>query len=572
MYYPQESVAGLWDATRRGTAYYLSHDGGASWALSSDLPGGVDPACAYANDGTVYTTTMMPDSVYQTIRGILLETSRDHGKTWIRTLTPTARGRYLDRQWVAVDNTGGPHDGTMYFNAVEYTQSVRPDSTIGMPNRSADILVFRSVDRGRTLDATLVPGAHADSGGPYPGLAPGQIVVLSNGTVVTSHLYFHQDSLHRTNSSGSRVAVSQDGGRTFSYEFPISGPTNEVRGPGAELALHTWAMLAVDLSNGPYRDRVYAVWPSSVGGRARLWMAYTKDRNGRRWTTPEPIDEATATNIDSLWLGPNNVNPAVAVNGQGVVAVSWAARGPAMTAYLTPRIMASLDGGNTWSRSVELAPSMSYTLRDRTLAASSGGARSGLVTGGYRTGSDAWSVALQGRWRALEAGGHKEVADFWGIMADAAGAFHGMWLDTRSGVAQLWIWTAPVTVTGPVHAVRDVTDQLRPEFSGWQFDSATSRLSVDVQSVNVGTQSLAGPIVLKWIGEPDGPLMATNADNGWAGPGAVWQVPVDQNAGTSLEPGRRTARRRLEFRARGPNAVRAAMQIRAFVYAAGPVS
>ena len=565
MYYTHGDMARVSEGGR-GTAYYVSHDGGLVWQLALDVRDGVDPACAFANDGTLYAATMVPDSVLHSIGPIWLQTSRDRGRSWETVATPTPRGRYLDRQWLAVDNTGGRHAGNLYFNAVEYTQAVRPDSTVAGGNVAADILVFRSEDRGRSMQATLVPGAHTDSSQQFTNEAPGQIVVLSSGTVVSSHLkfkYVTSDTLRRIASSGHRIATSSDGGRTFSTEFSISPPVNEVKGRGVDLVIHTFPMLAVDESRGPFRDRVYAVWPSSVGGRATLWMAHTLDSAARRWTAPEVIDETAATNIDSLWLGPNNVVPAVAVNSQGVVGVSWAARGPAFSPDLTPRFMASADGGETWSRGVDLsARSRLYSLRGRQLVV----VPSGTVNGYRQHANGPWSVGIDGAWRGLEAAGHKEPADFWGIAADAAGVFHPMWLDAASGrPAQLW--TAAVTVSGSAHALREVTDELRPRFVDWSFDSTTNRLSVDLELENIGTRPLDGPIVVKWVGQPDGPLAATNADNGWAGPGAVWLIQVNRNDGARLAPGQRTARRRLELHVRKPDAGRAAMQVRAFVRA-----
>jgi hypothetical protein len=103
--------------------------------------------------------------------------------------------------------------------------------------------------------------------------------------------------------------------------------------------------------------------------------------------------------------------PAIAVNKAGVVTVTWydrrglptapGSRAPFHAPGCNVRIRVSLDGGETWRPSVKV--------NEKTIQAS------------------VW-----------------ELRDTAGLAADAAGAFHPVWIDDRTGTKQ--VWTARVNV------------------------------------------------------------------------------------------------------------------------------
>lgn len=103
--------------------------------------------------------------------------------------------------------------------------------------------------------------------------------------------------------------------------------------------------------------------------------------------------------------------PALAVNKDGVVAVSWydrrglpdvmGERAPNYGPGCNVRIRLSLDGGNTWQPSVQV--------NDKPIRAS------------------VWEL--------------RDTAD---LTADAAGVFHAHWIDDQTDVLQ--VWTAAVEV------------------------------------------------------------------------------------------------------------------------------
>jgi hypothetical protein len=150
------------------------------------------------------------------------------------------------------------------------------------------------------------------------------------------------------------------------------------------------------------------VWPDARFGRRTQILLSHSDDGGRTWNTPRVVSDGP----DSSSAGPNELMPMVAVNRDGIVAVSWYDRrdNPDNLGYW-PRLRASLDGGATWLESVRVSSEPNrLTAKD---------------------------VHLNG-------------GDTAGLAADADGRFHLVWIDNRTGVAQAW--ASAVEVKGSVRA------------------------------------------------------------------------------------------------------------------------
>ena len=104
--------------------------------------------------------------------------------------------------------------------------------------------------------------------------------------------------------------------------------------------------LAVDVTHGPFRNRLYVVWTDSREGRVAIRFTYSPDA-GRTWAPARMIDEdQDSSNRNSA---ANNFNPAIAVNEQGVVGVVWCDRRDNLdnTGFWV-RFAPSVDGGVTF--------------------------------------------------------------------------------------------------------------------------------------------------------------------------------------------------------------------------------
>jgi hypothetical protein len=191
--------------------------------------------------------------------------------------------------------------------------------------------------------------------------------------------------------------------------------------------------------------------------------------------------------------GNDHFKPIVEVNRAGVVGVSWHDRREAADNLgWTIRFAASTDGGETFSASVPVSTKPN-TFRGSELwplrASASGG---GAANPGQ---SITLSVGVNGM---IFNGGHTAA-----MPVDAAGGFHPMWVDNRTGVPQ--VWTAPITVAGEVirHGDRsladleDITSKASLELSDLAYDREANTARFSVRVKNTSKEPLRAPLKVR---------------------------------------------------------------------------
>ncbi|HWK09658.1 MAG TPA: sialidase family protein [Vicinamibacterales bacterium] len=225
------------------------------------------------------------------------------------------------------------------------------------------------------------------------------------------------------------VVGSDDGGNSFTERVTVSGwhmPNTFVR------LTNVCPMIAADASTGPFKDQVYIVWPDARFGQSDILLSYSADR-GQTWSSPIVVND-NSRNLPPERM-PNQLLPAVAVNKDGVVAVTWLDRreDPENLAW-RERIRVSIDGGETFEPSVAVSDSAARfdgTERWPTTASTVGGGTPVFKGGLFRL--------------LIFAPIHVYIpGDYAGLAADPAGIFHPYWIDNRTGWHQ--VWTAAVRV------------------------------------------------------------------------------------------------------------------------------
>ncbi len=436
---PERLLAGSmlrYETSNNQCAGYLSIDGGRSWKPVLE-PGrseprladyAADPAVAFGTDGSAYFALLISDGKGGPSQSVVLR-STDGGLTWdepahVNPATTT------DRPFVAVDRTGGPHDGRIYCYA-----AVR-NPMLGDGGDQLGIGIFFSKDRGRTFSEPVLQRVRMESRpkrASVPnrqlGVGNGNCVILSDGTVVALYSLRFEDS-QRPPDYKQLIAVERsiDGGRSFEPYRPSPRP----RAPGerriwdrhidekkladSQESDNGIPCIAVDPSKGPYRDRTYAAWSIYEGGMAQVILSVSADK-GQRWS--EPVAVSDGADPGPFGDARGAFMPAVAVSKDGVVGVSWYVIREAAGKDRTwdARFTSSLDGGKTWLPSVRVSEVSSLKKRDRPDAPEDGRGMSGLGLG-----------------------------DTAGLAADANGAFHALWIDNRTGIRQAW--TAAISVGG----------------------------------------------------------------------------------------------------------------------------
>ncbi len=367
--------------TQADCAAFTSFDGGQTWTQHKfGISNCGDPWVALREDGSALFVGLVTRGEVRLLR------STDGARSWLPLAVDLGRGH--DHQTLVVNSTAGPRAGSFYFVSGRMQREKGGRSL-------ASVFVTRSADGGKMFTPPTNFVANSLNNNV---LTP---AILSDGTLIVPFIDY-QDHGADHGASGMlerrRVwaTISTDGGQTFSHPMFVS----EACGSGGG-----FASLAVDASTAPSRDRLYLTCTNR--DRNTIFVHYSSDR-GERWSAPVRADSAASEVIFRR-------TPSIAVNKDGVVAVTWYERRKEGTRecqhiYFT----ASLDGGKTFlpEARVSSAPSCPDTPRN-------GGSAK--------------------RWPA---GG-----DYSGLAAAADGSFHVLWSDSRQGIYQLW--TARVQVNAP---------------------------------------------------------------------------------------------------------------------------
>jgi hypothetical protein len=500
---------------------YASLDGGRTWTPTLRTRGegrqnSWDPTCTYGPGGVAYTFSQNHDAKSKSFDRI--DRSTDGGMTWE---TPV-RTKHAERSFMTVDTTNGPRAGWIYL------QGAGSVCVPGVRCANPQAYYFQySADGGRTFSSQLVPVA---DGNYNIGFGPG--VVLSDGTYVAPMGEWKSATpLYQGGVATSRVPVSvisHDGRwanaalNVFRAKFdkPNWPLSVEVSPVGDWFLDRGWnrssmAVMAVDSSAGPFKDRIYIVWPDVGSGRSQILLSYSSDQ-GRTWSKPRVIDDNRAWANNSS--GPDDIHGKVTVNQQGVVGVSWYDRREnADNLGWTVRFRASFDGGETFTPSAKVSD-VPY-LPEKTDPMP-------LYAFGRRW-KDRNESLLLGVHSFHYSGGHTA-----GLAASADGNFHVLWVGNSTGVPQLW--TAPVTVKGEVYKngspesakLVDVSGKVKINFTNRRLLRSSRIVETDVEIENLSDDTLHGPLKLRVLDlySQLGVPQFVNADAGGKGEGAIFDL------------------------------------------------
>lgn len=533
------------------TVVYASTDGGATWKETLHVGEGwqvADPTCAFGPGGAAYVTFLIPgDPETRKASRMVFYRSSDYGFTWAEPLALPL----IDREYLTVDHSGGKYAGRIYLHGTGHVNSIAPEGG----KRVSDIDIFRSLDGGKSFVGPAKLAA-MEEGHVVEGMGNG--VVLSDGTfiAVTGELLQEKNYFQRPpfNPIGRILAItSEDGGETY-------GPARKINdwfvNFDHKVTSGLVPVVAADTSSGPFKDRVYVVWPDLRNGRLQVLLSYSSDK-GKTWSAPVVASDEPGNPDDTD--APDSGMPTVAVNAAGVVGVMWYdRRDNADNLGYWPRFAASLDGGMSFLPSVRISEGRSdlSDLKRIPLYSAPGSRGGGSFVGASKT---APLSLMLGVGLMIFSGGHTS-----GLAATADGVFHPLWIDNRSGISQVWTTSIKVRekagLNGPAGAagLEDVTSSVALELDHAFYDRARQLVSMEVYASNTGTREIRGPMQMRLLGLSSrlGAIAVENADNGLAGPGAIWDFTASLEGG-SLKPGQRARARLLSLRlAEWPRALR----------------
>jgi N-acetylneuraminic acid mutarotase len=320
------------------TGYAYSHDGGNSWTDAGELqppPGHFslgDPALAVDRQGNFYfaSITFYPDGAGY----IGIAKSTDGGETF-GNYTDASPGvnpaNFQDKEFITVDKSGGPCDGTVYVTWTEFL------ATGG--NR---IAMTKSNDGGRSFSWPIQvspPGQGVQAS--FPRVGPdGALYVV----------------WRESNTPGIRVSKSGDCGRSFGADgvrnvlvgklnqyatFSPECGRNTLKG---QIRASTSPAMSIDMNSGA----IYVTYASNPQGpdQSDVFLARSED-GGKTWSSAVRVHDDQSQS-DQFF-------PAVAVAGDGTVGVTfYDRRNDPNNLKIDVYLAVSTDGGKTFQPNKKL--------------------------------------------------------------------------------------------------------------------------------------------------------------------------------------------------------------------------
>lgn len=205
-----------------------------------------------------------------------------------------------DKELIAVDNSGGPHDGNVYLVATDFFDG--------------QIKFVRSTDGGVTWSAPIVLNSgHAGCDtGAYP-------VVASDGTIYVAW----QDFGCINSQPGIEVTKSTDGGLTWTPFTTVSlAPFTQDNGDTAfcgrpalngRIRITNFPAVGTNPTNG---NEVYVTWNASPSGVDDADVFFSRSTDGGvTWSTPVRLNDDTTTSDQFM--------PALDVANDGTILIAW---------------------------------------------------------------------------------------------------------------------------------------------------------------------------------------------------------------------------------------------------------
>ena len=396
-----------------GRAYpYASFDAGNTWTRgriigeASVVTGG-DPIVYITRAGSSFFSTL---ATIDGVRRSVISRSTDGGRSWSSSTSLP----YADRQWLASDRSRGPFGGRIYFTGTGVYASREGQ-------RGVAPFLARSDDDGRTFPLKSLVAY--DRGGTDPeapiNAVPLEPLVTSGGLLVLPLQGSDERTIERLapDSLSARpvgLVVSDDGGESFGAAR--YAPTQLITVTGSPrrryraVAAFGYIRAAIDMSSDRFRNRVYFAAPAYDPAMDRYVVrVWSTGDFGKSWNS---VVASNAPRGDVA-------NPAIAVNRDGVVALTWNDRRDDPNGRCWQLYAAiSIDGGEHFLPAQRLSRQQTCTNEPQnweTFGTALNSDQSGQYLAHFQTGASIPARFPNG-------------GDTQGLVADVTGVFHAAWI------------------------------------------------------------------------------------------------------------------------------------------------
>lgn len=301
---------------------YYTKDYGDTWQKSAFIGkspgtfGAGDPVVAFDRNGRAYlvSLTLTPEPNFD-IR-TLLSWSDDGGATWTtKTLMDGT-----DKPWFAIDRSPqSPYVDRKY-----------------VPEATDDFECLTIGANDNVITSNNPAGANFD----FVQLA--SVDIQADGDVYVG--FYHETGT----TYGLSVARSSDGGMSFAPPVLVANTTLQIFTSitGIVERLNLSPYIAIDRSNGPYKDRIYYTYTDdepAANGIFDIYLSWSDD-DGANWTTPKKVHEGTPDFTQQFYSS-------IYVNDNGDLLLGWYDRRNDPEDKLTDFYLGiSKDGGETFQQ------------------------------------------------------------------------------------------------------------------------------------------------------------------------------------------------------------------------------
>ncbi len=325
---------------RVGVGY--TFDAGITWTdfllVEPAYPRQSDPGITVDRFGNFYIVVLSYTGNTSEPNGLFVFKSEDGGVTWSDPVAAidAVPGVFEDKELMACDRTGGPHDGNLYVSWARFW-----DTTI---------MNVRSIDGGATYESPVVVSDQTGVQWPVPVVGPG-------GVLYVAWVHYWPDQI--------RIDRSFDGGATFGSDITVVDVYDAQTELNGGVGTFAFPAMDCDITGGPHHGRLYVAFMDRMYGDNDVFLTYSDDQ-GVSWSDPLRIND------DFLGTGADQFHPWLTVSNDGVVNVIFYDRRHDPSNFLMDLFLAqSFDGGASFEQNIRVTTVSS----DPT----AGSARAGLI-------------------------------------------------------------------------------------------------------------------------------------------------------------------------------------------------
>ncbi|MFB3924181.1 MAG: sialidase family protein [Terriglobia bacterium] len=340
-------VAAISDFSQRGgyntTKYAWSYDGGGTWAEhfvqysgsllqtgdSLSWEANSDPVVAIDKGGRVFLADLYFNAsnnaggLYVGVGSLgASNLGISAGTTYpVAVQTDPNTSTFEDKEWLAVDNSGGARDGNVYVTWTRFTST-------------ADMVLFsRSTDHGQTWSAPVQVSNPSFNGA----VQGSQIAVGPDGTIYVVYEVFYVG-----NQRAHFLSKSTNGGTSFSSSVQVTPLFGELKF-NSTYRKNTFASLAIGSSGAVYV--VYADQPKNGGSQIRF---VSSTNGGSSFSSPRSVNDSSSG---------NRLMPSVATDSTGIHFSWFDTRNGAGSSAVYDIYATRSDNGSAFSPNQRLTPS-----------------------------------------------------------------------------------------------------------------------------------------------------------------------------------------------------------------------